>query len=202
MKCILLTPLHWVFMPSPSRNTTAFAKQPEENYLAISAGDGKIVRSSTFLGMTRERTASGSANKPTNPIVYRVKPNGNTPAVPEPRHRSIPGKRLIPIKPILVRNIKKCYRSGRLRRICSVYMICMATCGSGHWIAGTRTIEMHRAMVRFGWKPMAAIVIAGWFGAVRGTAILGACDRLTVSGSTPMLPSTARVFVSPGFFDL
>ncbi|MDP3280168.1 MAG: SUMF1/EgtB/PvdO family nonheme iron enzyme [Nitrosomonas sp.] len=53
-----------------------------------------------------------------------------------------------------------------------------------------------------GWKPMAASVIAGWFGAVRGTSIRRACVRLTVTGAAPMLPTTTWVFVSPGFFDL
>lgn len=65
-----------------------------------------------------------------------------------------------------------------------------------------RTIAVHRTMDLRGWEPMAAIVIAGWFGAVRGTSILSSCDRLAVAGAAPMMPTKSWVFVLPGFFDL
>ncbi len=37
---------------------------------------------------------------------------------------------------------------------------------------------------------------------VRGSTILSTCDRLTVTGSSPMGPATSWVFVSPGLFDV
>lgn len=58
----------------------------------------------------------------------------------------------------------------RLNQMYSGFMTPLETFGNGHKIAGTETTVMHRLTVQLGRKPTVAIVLAGWFGAVRGKA--------------------------------
>ena len=88
---------------------------------------------------------------------------------------------------------------GKISLACLIYW---AMFWNGLRIAGMRIIKVRRRMVQRGKKPMAGIVVAGWFGAVRGAAIHRTCDRLSASGSTSMEPASSWVFVSPGLFDL
>jgi hypothetical protein len=61
-------------------------------------------------------------------------------------------------------------------------------------IAGMTIIKARPKTVRRGKKPMAGIVTTGWFEAACGTVILSTCGRLSVSGSTLLVPAAARAF--------